>query len=80
MTANLTETALIDSQGHSSADLRAPIYARVPLSAFGRREPEPAPSVRPPGSFQHRLTVMLRCEEVYREHLRFGPPRADPRS
>jgi hypothetical protein len=47
------------------------VVARVPRSALGRCEP-PAPPVRPPGSFYHRLRVMLRCEELYRKHLRFG--------
>jgi hypothetical protein len=51
-------------------DLSTAIYARVPLSAFGRREidPEPAPPSKPRGrrrvlSFQQRLEIAIRWRD-----------------
>jgi hypothetical protein len=67
-------------------DLSTAIYARVPLSAFGRREidPEPAPPSKPRGrprvlSFQQRLEIAIRWRETHDSLARRGRSTRHPK-
>jgi hypothetical protein len=67
-------------------DLSTAIYARVPLSAFGRREidPEPAPPSKPRGrrrvlSFQQRLEIAIRWREIHDGLARRGRSTRHPK-